>query len=135
MAHSRPMLSIDNVNSEEELREWVRRLEELVAKLPNAPALSFVCEYKLDGMSMALVYGRKDGGRNDGSESASQLVSESAKELRDGQRDGGGSSAAGFDSGGWDNGRGCDAECADDPFGAFVDPGREAEGGEVTGGV
>ena len=52
------MLSIDNVNSEEELREWVRRVEEVAAKLPNAPALSYVCEYKLDGMSMALVYGR-----------------------------------------------------------------------------
>ena len=56
VAHSRPMLSIDNVNSEEELREWVRRVEELAAKLPNAPALSYVCEYKLDGMSMALHY-------------------------------------------------------------------------------
>ena len=67
VAHSRPMLSIDNVNSEEELREWVRRLEELTAKLPNAPALSYVCEYKLDGMSMALHYG----------ESASQRVGES----------------------------------------------------------
>src|SRR5271170_2378654 len=35
VAHSRPMLSIDNVNSEEELREWVRRLEELLAKVPG----------------------------------------------------------------------------------------------------
>jgi DNA ligase (NAD+) len=77
VAHSRPMLSIDNVNSEEELREWVRRLEELVAKAPGAPALSFVCEYKLDGMSMALHYGRKDGG-----ESASRRVSESADEWK-----------------------------------------------------
>ncbi len=80
VAHSRPMLSIDNVNSEEELREWVRRVEELAAKLPNTPALSYVCEYKLDGMSMALVYGAKDGG-----ESASRRVSESAEELDGGQ--------------------------------------------------
>jgi len=56
VAHSRPMLSIDNVNSEEELREWVRRVEELVAKVADAPALRYVCEYKLDGMSMALHY-------------------------------------------------------------------------------
>src|SRR5271154_7511241 len=47
-AHSRPMLSIDNVNGEEELREWVQKIEELVAKIPDAPALSYVCEYKLD---------------------------------------------------------------------------------------
>ncbi len=75
VAHSRPMLSIDNVNSEEELREWVRRLEELIARAPGAPELSFVCEYKLDGMSMALHYG----------ESASQRVSESAGQLKSGQ--------------------------------------------------
>jgi DNA ligase (NAD+) len=84
VAHSRPMLSIDNVNSEEELREWVRRVEEIAAKIPNAPVLSFVCEYKLDGMSMALVYGRKDGG-----ESASRRVSESAEELDGGQLEAG----------------------------------------------
>jgi DNA ligase (NAD+) len=75
VAHSRPMLSIDNVNSEDELREWVRRLEEFAAKIPNAPALSYVCEYKLDGMSMALHYGH----------SASRWVSESADELNDGE--------------------------------------------------
>jgi DNA ligase (NAD+) len=77
VAHSRPMLSIDNVNSEEELREWVRRLEELLAKALGAPALSFVCEYKLDGMSMALHYG---GG------SASQLKS---GQLKSGQLESG----------------------------------------------
>src|SRR6266702_7267877 len=29
VAHSRPMLSLDNVNSEEELRDWDRRVREL----------------------------------------------------------------------------------------------------------
>ena len=53
--HSRPMLSLDNVNSEEELRDWVRRVEEAAAKFSGAP-VSYVCEYKLDGMSMALHY-------------------------------------------------------------------------------
>ena len=62
VAHSRPMLSLDNVNSEEELREWSRRVEELTAKLPNAPALRYVCEYKLDGMSMALALWQRVGG-------------------------------------------------------------------------
>jgi DNA ligase (NAD+) len=54
VAHSRPMLSLDNVNSEEELRDWDRRVRELAG--PGA-AVSYVCEYKLDGLSMALVYG------------------------------------------------------------------------------
>jgi len=65
VAHSRPMLSLDNVNSEEELREWVQRVEELVAKIPDAPAVSYVCEYKLDGMSMALHYGPESGQARD----------------------------------------------------------------------
>ncbi len=73
--HSRPMLSLDNVNSEEELREWVRRVDEAVAKIPEAPAVSYVCEYKLDGMSMALHYGG----------SASQQVGESVEGLQNGQ--------------------------------------------------
>jgi DNA ligase (NAD+) len=51
--HSRPMLSLDNVNSEEELRDWARRARELAGE--NA-AIAYVCEYKLDGLSMALQY-------------------------------------------------------------------------------
>ena len=47
------MLSLDNVNSEEELREWDTRVRALAGE--NA-AISYVCEYKLDGLSMALHY-------------------------------------------------------------------------------
>ena len=54
--HSRPMLSLDNVTSEEELRDWDRRARSLAGE--NA-AISYVCEYKLDGMSMALRYGTR----------------------------------------------------------------------------
>ncbi|HEY0795030.1 MAG TPA: NAD-dependent DNA ligase LigA [Acidisarcina sp.] len=61
LAHSRPMLSIDNVNSEEELREWDARVRSLATSLPGANPgkdneVSYVCEYKLDGLSMALHY-------------------------------------------------------------------------------
>ena len=58
VAHSRPMLSLDNVNSEEELRDWDRRVRELAGA---GAAVSYVCEYKLDGLSMALHYGAGDG--------------------------------------------------------------------------
>jgi len=59
VAHSRPMLSIDNVTSEEELRDWDRRVRSLAGE--NAD-ISYVCEYKLDGLSMALHYrGAPDG--------------------------------------------------------------------------
>ncbi len=63
VAHSRPMLSLDNVNSEEELQEWVRRVEDAAAKLPGAPQVNYVCEYKMDGLSMALHYGRQPAGQ------------------------------------------------------------------------
>ena len=53
LAHSRPMLSLDNVTSEEELRDWDRRVRERAGE--NAE-ISYVCEYKLDGLSMALHY-------------------------------------------------------------------------------
>jgi DNA ligase (NAD+) len=58
--HSRPMLSLDNVNSEEELRDWDRRVRELAG--PSA-AVSYVCEFKLDGLSMALHYASSDAGK------------------------------------------------------------------------
>ncbi len=50
--HSRPMLSLDNAYNEEELRDWERRVHELTGKAE----VEYVCELKLDGMSMALTY-------------------------------------------------------------------------------
>src|SRR5437660_6512747 len=51
-AHSTPMLSLDNAYNEQEFREWVRRVYELTGK----NKVDFVCELKLDGMSLALTY-------------------------------------------------------------------------------
>ena len=53
IAHSRPMLSLSNVMSEEELRDWDRRVHELAGE---GAAIAYVCEFKLDGLSMALHY-------------------------------------------------------------------------------
>ena len=50
--HSVPMLSLDNAYTEDELRNWERRVHELSGR----KALEFVCELKLDGMSLALRY-------------------------------------------------------------------------------
>src|SRR5215469_1696183 len=52
VAHSRPMLSLDNAFSEDELRNWDRRVRELA----GAAKIEYVCELKLDGMSLALTY-------------------------------------------------------------------------------
>jgi DNA ligase (NAD+) len=50
--HSSPMLSLDNTYSEEELRGWERRVHELSGQND----VDYVCELKLDGMSLALIY-------------------------------------------------------------------------------
>ena len=50
--HSRPMLSLDNAYNEQELRDWERRVRELA----GTAEIEYVCELKLDGMSMALTY-------------------------------------------------------------------------------
>ncbi|HSE49423.1 MAG TPA: NAD-dependent DNA ligase LigA [Terriglobales bacterium] len=50
--HSRPMLSLDNAYNEEELRAWERRVHELSGRKD----VEYVCELKLDGMSLALTY-------------------------------------------------------------------------------
>ena len=48
--HSTPMMSLDNAYSEEELRDWERRVHELSGE----SRVDYVCELKLDGMSLAL---------------------------------------------------------------------------------
>src|SRR5579864_5415213 len=50
--HSSPMLSLDNTYSGEELRGWERRVHELSGRKD----VDYVCELKLDGMSLALIY-------------------------------------------------------------------------------
>jgi DNA ligase (NAD+) len=55
--HSSPMLSLDNAYSEDELRDWERRVQELSGRTD----LEYMCELKLDGMSLALVYSQASG--------------------------------------------------------------------------
>ena len=57
--HSRPMLSLDNAYTEEELRDWDRRVRGLAGNLP----VEYTTELKLDGLSIALHYEtQNDGG-------------------------------------------------------------------------
>jgi DNA ligase (NAD+) len=50
--HSSPMLSLAKTTSEAELRDWERRIHTLTGETK----VDYVCELKLDGMSMALRY-------------------------------------------------------------------------------
>ncbi len=63
MPHSRPMLSLDNAYNEEELRAWEQRLRDA---LPSTEKVRYVCELKLDGLSLALHYGPGAQGAKDG---------------------------------------------------------------------
>ncbi len=49
---SRPMLSLENAYSEEELQDWGRR----VVQLAETEAIDYVAELKIDGLSVALIY-------------------------------------------------------------------------------
>ena len=54
--HPAPMLSLENTYNESDVREWAQRLE----KILGHKDLHYVCEIKLDGLSVALYY---DAGR------------------------------------------------------------------------
>ena len=59
VAHSRPMLSLDNAYNEAELRAWAERVQ---GGLAVGESPRYVCELKLDGLSLALQYEPGSGG-------------------------------------------------------------------------
>src|ERR1700694_2442493 len=78
--HSSPMLSLDNAYSEEELRDWERRVHELSGRTD----LEYMCELKLDGMSLALVYsdGRLERGITRGDGTTGEDVTSNVRTVR-----------------------------------------------------
>ncbi|HEY3609194.1 MAG TPA: NAD-dependent DNA ligase LigA [Pseudonocardiaceae bacterium] len=50
--HSTPMLGLDNVFSEDDLRKWAARLEKLVGR----PVTAYTVEPKIDGLAVAVWY-------------------------------------------------------------------------------
>jgi DNA ligase (NAD+) len=60
VAHLEPMLSLDNARSEDELRAWVERMRNHLAREGIAqPRFQFVVEPKVDGLAISLIY--RDG--------------------------------------------------------------------------
>jgi DNA ligase (NAD+) len=58
--HLEPMLSLGNVRSEQELRAWVERMRNHLAREGiEAPSFTFVVEPKIDGLAISLLY--RDG--------------------------------------------------------------------------
>jgi DNA ligase (NAD+) len=60
VVHLQPMLSLANVRSEQELRAWVARMRAHLAREGiEDPKFRFVCEPKIDGLAISLLY--RDG--------------------------------------------------------------------------
>jgi DNA ligase (NAD+) len=80
VVHSRPMLSLDNAYNEQELRDWERRVRELA----GTEKIEYVCELKLDGMSLALSYegGRLKSGVTRGDGSIGEDVTSNVRTMR-----------------------------------------------------
>jgi DNA ligase (NAD+) len=58
--HLQPMLSLGNVRSEEELRAWIERMRNHLAREGiEDPEFEFVAEPKIDGLAISLIY--RDG--------------------------------------------------------------------------
>ena len=58
--HPEPMLSLANARSAEELEAWVQRMRNHLAREGiDDPAFRFVCEPKVDGLAISLIY--RDG--------------------------------------------------------------------------
>ena len=78
--HSRPMLSLDNALNEQELRNWDRRARELA----GSDKIEYVCELKLDGMSLALTYrgGKLQTGVTRGDGSVGEDVTSNVRTMR-----------------------------------------------------
>ncbi len=80
MPHSAPMLSLDNALNEGELREFDRRVRELL----NGEPYRYVAELKMDGLSMAAHYksGRLAQAITRGDGMTGEVVTENARTIR-----------------------------------------------------
>ncbi len=54
--HETPMLSLGNVFSHDELREFDARVRRGLGRGPDEPPVSYVCELKIDGLAISLLY-------------------------------------------------------------------------------
>src|SRR5436190_19436520 len=54
--HLRPMLSLDNTYSQEDLRDFVNRVQKLLPK----ETLDWIVEHKVDGLAINLIYENGD---------------------------------------------------------------------------
>jgi DNA ligase (NAD+) len=56
VVHALRMMSLDNVFSQDELVAWGKRVERLGDSSGSQPSLHYVCELKIDGLALSIVY-------------------------------------------------------------------------------
>ena len=81
VAHSRPMLSLDNAYNDEDLKAWDARVR---GGLASSDEVAYTCELKLDGLSLALHYrgGKLERGLTRGDGSTGEDVSTNVRTIR-----------------------------------------------------
>ncbi|MCX7674848.1 MAG: NAD-dependent DNA ligase LigA [Bdellovibrionaceae bacterium] len=79
-SHRRPMLSLSNIYNEEELRDFISRVQSLL----SISSVAFFVEPKFDGMALELVYeqGRLVAGITRGDGEVGEDVTENVKKIR-----------------------------------------------------
>jgi DNA ligase (NAD+) len=86
VTHLQPMLSLANVRSADELRAWVARMRAHLAREGIAdPAFQFVCEPKIDGLAVSLLYrdGRFERGATRGNGEIGEDVTHNLRTIRE----------------------------------------------------
>lgn len=78
--HKRPMMSLDNSYSLDELRDWARRCE----KLAGGRLFDYVAELKIDGLSISLIYenGKLARGVTRGDGTQGDVVTQNVRTIR-----------------------------------------------------
>ena len=84
ITHSRPMLSLDNTFSDEDVRDFVNSVYRFLGLLPDG-SIAFTAEPKIDGLSMSIRYenGRLVNAATRGDGTTGENVTENIKTIRE----------------------------------------------------
>jgi DNA ligase, NAD-dependent len=83
ITHSRPMLSLDNTFSDEDVRDFVNSVYRFLGRLPDG-SIAFTAEPKIDGLSMSIRYeqGRLVNAATRGDGTTGENVTENIKTIK-----------------------------------------------------
>ena len=84
ITHSRPMLSLDNTFSDEDVRDFVNAVYRFLGQLPDG-SIAFTAEPKIDGLSMSIRYenGRLANAATRGDGTTGENVTANVKTIRE----------------------------------------------------